>query len=264
MSILVNNKAINTFNFSGGECHVRINPEDISDTTYIDTLLSNSDSIMQLIMTVDAVRQVNADSDIHLNIPYFPYARQDRVCNAGEAFALKAMATLINQLHCASVTVTDPHSPVVAQCLANCRVVSMRDIIVNSELAGLIQRKHMTCVAPDKGSRQKVSDCAQQLGVPVGFANKIRDVETREIIDTQIESAITGDCIILDDICDGGRTFIELAKVLKQHGVQHIDLYVTHGIFSKGFDELRTYFQHIYCYHTVNAPCELPDFVNKI
>ena len=33
------------------------------------------------------------------------------------------------------------------------------------------------------------------------------------------------------DICDGGRTFIELAKVLKDNGAKRVTLYVTHGIF---------------------------------
>jgi ribose-phosphate pyrophosphokinase len=44
--------------------------------------------------------------------------------------------------------------------------------------------------------------------------------------------------IIVDDICDGGRTFIELAKVLKSNKVKNITLFVTHGIFSKGVDAL--------------------------
>ena len=39
----------------------------------------------------------------------------------------------------------------------------------------------------------------------------------------------------MDDICDGGRTFIELAKALKVDGPRSVWLYVTHGIFSQGF-----------------------------
>ena len=46
---------------------------------------------------------------------------------------------------------------------------------------------------------------------------------------------VTGKSVLIaDDICDGGRTFIELAKVLKERGAAHIHLHVTHGIFSKG------------------------------
>ena len=37
-------------------------------------------------------------------------------------------------------------------------------------------------------------------------------------------------------ICDGGRTFVELGKKLKELGATKVNLHVTHGIFSKGKD----------------------------
>ncbi len=53
-------------------------------------------------------------------------------------------------------------------------------------------------------------------------------------------------CVIVDDICDGGRTFIELAKTLKEGGAQRVVLYVTHGIFSKGIYPLEKYIDEVY------------------
>ena len=42
-------------------------------------------------------------------------------------------------------------------------------------------------------------------------------------------------CLILDDICDGGGTFTGLSHVLRgTYGARAVDLFVTHGIFSKG------------------------------
>ena len=60
------------------------------------------------------------------------------------------------------------------------------------------------------------------------------------------------DLIIVDDICDGGTTFIKLAQRIdeKIYGRYRLDLYVTHGIFSRGLDVLRPYFNHVYCLHT--------------
>jgi len=61
------------------------------------------------------------------------------------------------------------------------------------------------------------------------------------------------DIIIIDDICDGGGTFINIAKEINnefkrfQNRQGKIYLIVTHGIFSKGFDELKQYFDGIYC-----------------
>jgi ribose-phosphate pyrophosphokinase len=52
--------------------------------------------------------------------------------------------------------------------------------------------------------------------------------------------------VIIDDICDGGRTFIEIAKILKEEKKDiKISLIVTHGIFSAGLKELYEYFDMI-------------------
>jgi ribose-phosphate pyrophosphokinase len=64
------------------------------------------------------------------------------------------------------------------------------------------------------------------------------------------------DVFIIDDICDGGRTFIEIAKAVNEvrklsssvkpehYGKNY--LIVTHGIFSAGFGQLAEYFEGIY------------------
>lgn len=41
-------------------------------------------------------------------------------------------------------------------------------------------------------------------------------------------------CVIVDDLCDGGGTFSGLAEQLVLAGAKVVDLYVTHGVFSKG------------------------------
>ena len=52
-------------------------------------------------------------------------------------------------------------------------------------------------------------------------------------------------CLIVDDICDGGGTFIPLAKKLKNAGAKTVTLYVTHGIFSKGLDPLKEHIDYL-------------------
>ena len=55
--------------------------------------------------------------------------------------------------------------------------------------------------------------------------------------------------LVIDDICDGGRTFINLAEKLLIMGANDLYLYVTHGIFSKGLPSIHEYYKHIYCDH---------------
>ena len=110
--------------------------------------------------------------------------------------------------------------------------------------------------APDAGAAKKTQAVVAAFahkGVTVEsrFCSKIRDPKTGEITKTVAPDDITHKKLLLiDDICDGGRTFIELAKLLKQNGAAELYLYVTHGIYSKGLDVLRPYFKHVFCWHT--------------
>jgi len=257
MTIFINNKALETLTFSGGESHVRITPADISDKTTIMALLHNAKDIMNLLLAVDAIRRINSHTQIDLTIPYFPYGRQDRVCNPGEALSIKVMAELVNSLNCHSVTIYDPHSDVTPALINHCKVISLGDIVANSQLATVIHERKLTLLSPDAGAEKKLHAAAKKLlkaecRVEVVCASKTRDISTGEITASNIHGATEGkDFIILDDICDGGRTFIELAKILKENKSGDVYLYVTHGIFSNGLGLLQEYFKHVYCYHTL-------------
>ncbi|MCP5961102.1 hypothetical protein NL379_28225, partial [Klebsiella pneumoniae] len=82
---------------------------------------------------------------VDLEIPYFPYARQDRICAVGQAFSLDVMTKLLNinadkkAGKQGKVTVWDCHSEVTTALLATNTSfsevvnVSSVDIIAKSE-----------------------------------------------------------------------------------------------------------------------------------
>lgn len=257
MTTRVNGKDITAFVFSGGECQVKIPPASISATTQIVANLYNANDIMCLLLTVDAIRRIDGKTSIELHIPYFPYARQDRVCDEGEALSVKVMADLINSLNCQKVTIVDPHSDVTPALLKNVFVISMADIIVKSSLPELIEEKQLILLSPDAGAEKKVRTVAKALttiGVATDIicASKARDTKTGAITATHIHGDVRGkNILMLDDICDGGRTFIELAKTLKTANAGDIYLYTTHGIYSQGLEPIKPYFKHLYCFHTM-------------
>ena len=258
MALFVNNEPVKRFNFSGGECHIQLPILHFNSSVAMYADLYCSDDIMALLLTIDAIRRCNANIEIDLTIPYFPYARQDRVCNSGEALSVKVMANLINSLKCRSVTIYDPHSDVTPALITNCIVKSIEDIIYDSPLCNAIIQHNMSIVSPDAGAEKKVRKVTQKIserahGIDIICAGKVRDVKTGAIISSQIYGNVKDKkLIIIDDICDGGSTFIELARLLKQQGASELYLYVTHGIFSKGLEPLKEYFKHVYCYHAFN------------
>jgi ribose-phosphate pyrophosphokinase len=256
MPILVNNQPIESFTFAGGECHVAVSREQIKDQTTITALLENSDDIMKLLLTIDAVRRIR-NTAIDLRIPYVPYARQDRVCNPGEALSIRVMADIINGMGCRRVTIVDPHSDVTSALINNCHVITQAEVIKNSPLAEEILLDNWALVSPDAGAAKKIQTVAKAIAKNGAFpdvfcASKVRDTRTGAITSTAFHDDVKGRTVlIVDDICDGGRTFIELATLLNQMGTAKTMLYVTHGIFSKGLDLLRESIAHVYCHHTM-------------
>ncbi len=252
--ITVNNHEIKHFTFPGGECQVALDDIEIHNVTEIEAFLYTSNEIMQLLLTVDALRRVNSETKINLTLPYLPYARQDRVCNYGEALSIKVMADLINTLKANQVYLFDPHSEVAEALIDNVIVTPQEDIAIR--LKNFIYEENLVLISPDAGAEKKTYRLAKKLHktkIPVDVitASKKRDTQTGNITETNLYGNVKGrNVIIIDDICDGGRTFIELAKTLKEEGAEDIYLYVTHGIFSKGIEALTPYFNHIFCYYS--------------
>ena len=230
--------------FAGGEIHVRL--PVLSTATHQVTItarLVDSATIMELLMTTDAIRRQCPDATISLVMKYIPYARQDRVCNEGEALAIKVFADLINSQNYKSVYVSDPHSDVASALINKVKIKSCVDIL---DAVGNLH-EYDALVSPDAGAEKKTLAVARmKYGMRVVQASKVRDTKTGEILRTSVDGDPPPRVLIVDDICDGGRTFIELAKVLKEKGAITVDLYVTHGIFANGFDVLKEHIDHIY------------------
>ncbi|MBC3873374.1 ribose-phosphate diphosphokinase [Undibacterium flavidum] len=214
------------FVFGSGEHHVQV-LGPASSHVEIMFRYSGDQSIIQLLLLTDALRRHGA-KEIDLTIPYFPGARQDRVCNRGEPLSAKVYADLINQQQYRQVTVFDPHSDVVVALLNKVQVVKnhqfIRDVV--AEIG-----TDIILVSPDAGSNKKIFELAAQLGgLEVVRADKLRDVRNGSIIGTEVFCEDLGGktAVIVDDICAGGRTFIELAKKLKTKNCHKIVLAVSH------------------------------------
>lgn len=262
MTLLVNRTPIIRFTFPGGEEHVRLSEVQIGAKTSVYASLKSSKDVMALLLTIDAIYRTRPDTQISLMIPYIPYARQDRVCNVGESLSIKVMARLINQLQCHEVVMVDPHSDVAPALIDKARVIHQADIIVNTEMAAFIRDNNCALIAPDAGSHKKCAEIQKKLlnrGIETELftANKSRNLIDGKIIHSEVNGDVRGkNLLILDDICDGGRTFTALSQLLKDKGAKKIFLYVTHGIFSQGLEPLKKGFDQIFCYHKLNDQVE--------
>ncbi|MBE3101465.1 MAG: ribose-phosphate pyrophosphokinase [Firmicutes bacterium] len=241
--------------FNGGENHIKLTSH-IQEQVTIEAQLKNSDYMMELLLATDALRRAGA-TEISLLAPYIPYGRQDRVMVLGEPLSIKVFAQLINSQNYKTVYTFDNHSEVTNALLNNCVEISNHRMVktfVYDE-----EGHSVRLVSPDGGSLKKVFRLAQDCNRQVITASKHRDVATGKITGTEVHARdLTGStCVIVDDICDGGRTFVELAKALKEKGAKKVILYVSHGIFSYGTIELCKNIDKIYTTNCFRRASEL-------
>ena len=201
--------------FSGGEVHARV--DDLPAGTrrvLIAHRVNSADDLMLVLLVVDAVRGRVPDVAIDLFMPYVPYARQDRRMVPGDPLSIRVLADVINACRFGQVLVLDPHSDVTTAVIERCRPLPVYENVARAIEASGATR----VVIPDAGAAKRVHGMLRRL-------ESDADVEAEA-------------CLIVDDICDGGRTFLSLSKLLRTHGAKSVFLYATHGIFAHGVEPL--------------------------
>jgi len=228
--------------FSGGERHIQLeglSAANVQDVT-IRARVSCSDDMIDVLLAENALRnKFGAGLKLNLELPYLPYARQDRVCAPGQAFSLKVFTNLLKLLRLTSLVTWDCHSKVGLDLTGAINVPPVDFIQADTELLNLLQNENSVLVCPDKGAVGRCSDIKRKLNLnEIVFCEKHRDPATGKIYKTDVlADDLTGKCaVISDDICDGGYTFIKVAEQLRERKVEKVVLFVTHGIFSKGLD----------------------------
>ena len=240
VKLFVNNSRVDfdSFTFSGGEEHIKIKPSGPAADIQILAYIKTSSDLMSLLLLKDAVdREYGKYTRTKLVLPYVPYARQDRVCDTGEAFGLSVSARLINSMNFDKVIISDPHSDVTPALIENCEVRPQEILFAQSPIFanGFHDEGTIIC-APDGGALKKAFKIASLYNKEIITAEKVRAMSTGKIIRTKVNCEdLTGKTVwMVDDIADGSFTFIKLAEELLRMGAKEVNLWVTHGIFSKG------------------------------
>ena len=249
-----------SFTFKGGEPHIKIEQGNLNerfpdnDTVTITHRINSFNDLGLLMVAVNALRKIKSDIKLKLVLPYFPGARQDRVMVEGEPLTVKVYTDTINSLEFSKVTILDPHSDVTPALLNNVQVIDNHKFVL-SVLRDIYPKRNShppILISPDAGSNKKIKDLGMYLSnfnvMDIVKCDKSRNVKTGEITDfvVYIDDLKGRDVIIVDDICDGGGTFLGLGQKLKEKGAGKMYLVVTHGIFSQGFKNLNEMFEMVY------------------
>lgn len=216
---------------------------------------------LEILIAATKILQSNKITNIILQSSYLIGARSDRRFNTGGVHYLKeVISPIINSLNFTRVDILDPHSDVVEACINNLHKISPIPKI--KKALTVIDNKNnaetrIALVSPDAGASKKIFDVAKNFQIPkIISANKVRDIKTGKIIKTEVLATWEtyeglSNLLVVDDICDGGRTFIELAKAIRETGYEfRLHLFVSHGIFSKGVEPLLEHYDTV---HTTDS-----------
>lgn len=236
---------LNSFFFPAGEPNIKINAT--GDKAKIILKQFQRDDLFTILLANDVLQNALSIKNVSLIIPYLPFSRQDRRCVPNECFGLQVFANQINSQDFEEVVTFDVHSDKASGLITNLRNIEPSNIVQK-----IISEQNIDLIIfPDDGALKRYKDLYKTKSIT---AKKIRDPQTGHILSYEIDSNQVQDkrCLVIDDICDGGMTFIKLGESIKER-CRSAMLYVSHGIFSKGLTVLKPYYDHIF---TTDSICK--------
>lgn len=225
--------------FPDGQPYITLDPALRDLTLTVKWPIRNPTELFELELIRSAADGLSSRIDT-LIIPYLMGARSDRLTEPGGSIPIKAVATTINSIRAERVFLFDVHSRESEWLINNAFSTN------NYELVTKYKDSDSVLIIPDAGAIRKAS---QYAGWNMRLTASVQCIKERNPTDGTIKLKVLNpdlckdrNCVIIDDICDGGATFLAIADQIQP---KKLTLIVTHGIFSKGIHELSKKFQKI-------------------
>jgi len=189
-----------------------------------------NDHLMELLLYIDAFRRASANT-VTAVMPYFPYARQERMARGRESISARVVATMLETMGASRVIYMDIHAPAI-QGFFDIPVDPLTALPVMAEQFRDERFRDAVIVAPDEGRAKMAVRYAETLELPVVLLHKRRTSFT----ETQTTSVV-GDLtdkipIVVDDVISGGSVLNQVPFLLEAGARPEIYLAITHGVLA--------------------------------
>ena len=224
--------------FSGDEKRVWVKDKKIEKDVVVVQSLSRptNDNLIEFCLICDALRRGGA-TEITAVIPWMGYSKQDKVFREGEPLSAKVIAQIIQVAHVSKIITFDLHNKATLG-FFDVPVIDLTAKPLFIEYFKKSISDNTVVVAPDAGAVKSSTAFASELGVPVVYMDKKRDLVSGEVTVVGMSRSVEGvDVIIIDDNVFTGSTLIESANALKKSGAKSIKVGVTHHLFVPGVQE---------------------------
>lgn len=227
--------------FSDGEVHVQI-LEDIrgKDVFIIQSTNPPLDQhLFPVLLLADAARRGFAKS-INLVIPYFGYARQDRMAEPNTPISSKVIADILYSVSINHIITVDLHSAQTQGFFD----MTIENITLEGQFAEYIEKNFkkdsFAIASPDAGGVKRARKIADLVHCDdVIIIDKNRYKKNKSKVMNIIGNPKDKNIIIIDDMIDTAGTICHAATALKQGGAKYVSVMATHPVFSgNAYDNL--------------------------
>ncbi len=223
---------LETSRFACGEIYAKPASTVRGDDVFIiQTATSNvNEELMELFVILDSMKRSFA-KNVHVVIPHFPYARQDRVASPREPISAKVVATLIGAAGADHVITVQIHSE---------QQQGFFDFPIDHMNARKLFAKHLkkkkikdlVVVAPDAGAAKDADRLARHLDTTIAVMSKVRPTHNEAEITSLVGDVEGKNCVIFDDMIDTAGSICAAYDYLKKHGAKDVYVAATHAILS--------------------------------
>lgn len=243
--------------FPDGEVHLELAEINRKEPVIVKCRITNANELFVLMQLSDIIKRQCIEVAI-LEIYYLMGMRGDRLFDINRPFALRIVADVVNHLNAHKICIYEPHSNRTVRMIYNAEAVELTKAIAHKLLK---VDDELQLVAPDKGA-------VMRYELPfVVVCSKVREESTGRLLDFKVEALISvkgRDLLMIDDLCDGGGTFVGLAPKIRELKPKSLSLLVTHAVQRTGIESVAAVYDRVYITNTYKNWSEelLPDNVS--
>lgn len=224
--------AMTSKQFASGEWYIKFDASVRGQDVYLLQAPGRNphDSLFELMLMCQAATLSFAKS-VHVILPYFPYARQDRVSEPREPISAKLMAQLLEEAGANHLITLNLHSDQIQGFFSvPVDVLDARPIFAEYFAKKI---ENPVVVSPDIGGAKQAKKFADKMGADLAIMHKTRSGHHQAEI-VEIVGDVEGrTCILYDDMIDTAGTLVSAKSALIQRGaLPDISVAATHGLFS--------------------------------
>ena len=219
--------------FSCGERYVRYMESVRGRDVYIlqTATLTPDECLIELFLMCQAAK-LSFASTVHVVVPHFGYARQDRVAAPREPISAKLIAHLLEEAGADHVITLDLHSDQIQGFFT----IPVDALDARPLFAAYFKSKKLNdpvVVSPDAGGAKRAKKFADMLSADLAIMHKSRPAHHEAEIIEVVGNIEGRSCILFDDMIDTGGSLLSAKKaLLKRKALPDIYAAATHGIFS--------------------------------